>query len=290
MKGKIRDYSEFMKLRLASLVVVSSSICYVLASESFDYSILLALIIGGFLLTGSSNGFNEIIERDLDALMSRTESRPLPQKRMGLIEAIIIASLAGLIGIGILGYFVNPMSGILGAIALILYVAAYTPLKKITPFSVFVGAFPGSIPTMIGCVAATDGFGEITLLAWLMFAVQFVWQFPHFWAIAWRLDDDYRKAGFKMLPSPMGRDKASAFQVLVYTLTLLPISLLPVFFEITGNISLVIAAIMGCIFAWQAFKLYTDLSTEAATKLMFGSFIYLPVVQLAYMFDKLILG
>lgn len=290
MKGKIRDYSEFMKLRLASLVVVSSSICYVLACESFDYQILLALVIGGFLLTGSSNGFNEIIERDLDALMSRTEGRPLPQKRMGLIEAIIIASLSGAIGIGILGYFVNPMSGILGALALILYVAAYTPLKKITPFSVFVGAFPGSIPTMIGCVAATEGFGEITLLAWLMFAVQFVWQFPHFWAIAWRLDDDYRKAGFKMLPSPMGRDKASAFQVLVYTLTLLPISLLPVFFEFTGTISLVIAVIMGTIFALQAYKLYISLSTEAATKLMFGSFIYLPVVQLAYMVDKLILG
>ncbi len=290
MKGKIRDYSEFMKLRLASLVVVSSSICYVLATDSFEWSILLALVLGGFLLTGSSNGFNEIIERDLDALMSRTENRPLPQKRMGLIEAIIIATLAGAFGVGILGYFVNPMSGILGAIALILYVAAYTPLKKITPFSVFVGAFPGSIPTMIGCEAATQGFGEITLLAWLMFAVQFVWQFPHFWAIAWRLDDDYRKAGFKMLPSPMGRDKASAFQVLVYTLTLVPISLLPVFFDITGTISLVIVVIMGCIFAWQAFRLYTDLTSEAATKLMFGSFIYLPVVQLAYMLDKLILG
>lgn len=290
MKGKIRDYSEFMKLRLASLVVASSTICYILASESIEYSVLLSLIIGGFLLTGSSNGFNEIIERDLDALMSRTESRPLPTKRMGLVEATIIASLAGVVGIGILGYFVNPMSGLLGALALILYVAAYTPLKKITPFSVFVGAFPGSIPTMIGCVAATEGFGQITLLAWLMFAVQFVWQFPHFWAIAWRLDDDYRKAGFKMLPSPMGRDKASAFQVLVYTLTLIPISLLPVFFEITGNISLVIAVIMGSIFTWQAYRLYSDLSTEAATKLMFGSFIYLPVVQLAYMFDKLILG
>jgi protoheme IX farnesyltransferase len=279
-----------MKLRLASLVVISSTICYILASESIEYSVLLALIIGGFLLTGSSNGFNEIIERDLDALMSRTESRPLPAKRMGLVEATIIASLAGVIGIGILGYFVNPMSGLLGALAILLYVAAYTPLKRITPFSVFIGAFPGSIPTMIGCVAATEGFGQITFLAWLMFAVQFVWQFPHFWAIAWRLDDDYRKAGFKMLPSPMGRDKASAFQVLVYTLTLIPISLLPVFFEITGNISLVIAVIMGSIFTWQAYRLYSDLSAEAATKLMFGSFIYLPVVQLAYMFDKLILG
>ena len=289
MKGKIRDYSEFMKLRLASLVVISSSICYILATDSIDPKILLALIVGGFLLTGSSNGFNEIIERDLDALMDRTSGRPLPQKRMGVVEAIIIASIAGLIGVGMLGYFINPMSGILGAIALVLYVAAYTPLKKLTPFSVFVGAFPGSLPTMIGCVAATEGFGEITLLAWLMFAVQFVWQFPHFWAIAWRLDDDYRKAGFKMLPSPMGRDRASAFQVLVYTLSLVPISLLPVFFNLTGNLSMVIAIIAGSIFTWQAYKLYRDLSSESATKLMFGSFIYLPVVQLAYMLDKLIL-
>lgn len=290
MKGKIRDYSEFMKLRLASLVVVSSSICYILATDSIDPKILLALIVGGFLLTGSSNGFNEIIERDLDALMSRTSNRPLPQKRMGVIEAIIIASIAGIVGVGMLGLFINPMSGILGALALILYVAAYTPLKKLTPFSVFVGAFPGSLPTMIGCVAATEGFGEITLLAWLMFAVQFVWQFPHFWAIAWRLDDDYRKAGFKMLPSPMGRDRASAFQVLVYTLSLIPISILPIFFDLTGNLSLVIAIIAGSVFTWQAYKLYSELSSEAATKLMFGSFVYLPVVQLAYMFDKLILG
>ena len=290
MKGKIRDYSEFMKLRLASLVVISSSICYILATDSIDPKILLALVVGGFLLTGSSNGFNEIIERDLDALMSRTSSRPLPQKRMGVVEAIVIASIAGIAGVGMLGLFINPMSGILGAIALILYVAAYTPLKKLTPFSVFVGAFPGSLPTMIGCVAATEGFGEITLLAWLMFAVQFVWQFPHFWAIAWRLDDDYRKAGFKMLPSPMGRDRASAFQTLVYTLSLIPISLLPVFFDFTGNLSLVIAIIAGSVFTWQAYKLYSELSSEAATKLMFGSFVYLPVVQLAYMFDKLILG
>lgn len=290
MKGKIRDYSEFMKLRLASLVVISSSICYILATDSIDPKILLALVVGGFLLTGSSNGFNEIIERDLDALMSRTSNRPLPQKRMGVVEAVVIASVAGIAGVGMLGLFINPMSGILGAIALILYVAAYTPLKKLTPFSVFVGAFPGSLPTMIGCVAATEGFGEITLLAWLMFAVQFVWQFPHFWAIAWRLDDDYRKAGFKMLPSPMGRDKSSAFQVLVYTLSLIPISILPIFFNLTGNLSLVIAIIAGCVFTWQAYKLYSELSSEAATKLMFGSFVYLPVVQLAYMFDKLILG
>lgn len=289
MKGKIRDYAEFMKLRLASLVVISSSICYALATNEFDWGTLGILVLGGFLLTGSSNGFNEIIEKDLDALMDRTSSRPLPNKRMGMTEAIIVATIAGILGIGLLGYFINPLSGILGFLAIFLYVAAYTPLKKITPFAVFVGAFPGSIPPLIGCVAATSGFGEITLLGWIMFAVQFVWQFPHFWAIAWRLHDDYAKAGFKLLPSPMGRDRSSAFQVLVYTLSLVPISLLPIFFGITGNLSLVIAMIVGVMFVWQAIQLYRNLSSEAATKLMFGSFIYLPVVQLGYLMDKLIL-
>lgn len=289
MKGKIRDYAEFMKLRLASLVVVSSSICYALAADEVDWITLLVLVIGGFLLTGSSNGFNELIEKDLDALMDRTKSRPLPNKRMSVIEGVIVASIAGIIGIGMLGYFINPLSGILGFLAILLYVAAYTPLKKLTPFAVFVGAFPGSIPPLIGCVAATEGFGEITLLGWIMFAVQFVWQFPHFWAIAWRLNDDYAKAGFKLLPSPMGRDRASAFQVLVYTLSLVPISLLPTFFGISGNLSMVIAILVGIMFVWQAIQLYQKLTSEAATKLMFGSFIYLPVVQLGYLIDKLVL-
>ena len=208
---------------------------------------------------------------------------------MSVIEGVIVASIAGIVGIGMLGYFINPLSGILGFLAILLYVAAYTPLKKLTPFAVFVGAFPGSIPPLIGCVAATEGFGEITLLGWIMFAVQFVWQFPHFWAIAWRLNDDYAKAGFKLLPSPMGRDRASAFQVLVYTLSLVPISLLPTFFGISGNLSMVIAILVGIMFVCQAIQLYQKLTAEAATKLMFGSFIYLPVVQLGYLIDKLIL-
>lgn len=284
--GKAKDYSEFLKLRLASLVVLSSVICYGVAASEFSLPILAALIIGGTLLTGASNGFNEIIERDLDALMDRTKNRPLPTSKMTVTEAIILASSFGILGIGILGYFINPMSGILGFIALVLYAAVYTPMKRKTPFAVFVGAFPGSIPTMLGCVAATKGFGEITLLAWLMFSVQFIWQFPHFWAIAWRLNDDYLKAGFKMLPSEDGRNRASAFQILVYTIGLIPVSLLPVLFEPTlGLFSAVVAIVAGVIFALQAAKLYKSLSSEDAKKLMFGSFVYLPVVQLAYLID-----
>ena len=286
--GKAKDYSVFLKLRLASLVVLSSLICYGLAVTEFSLPIMVALAIGGTMLTGASNGFNEIIERKLDALMDRTKNRPLPTGKMTVTEAIILASSFGIIGIGILGYFVNPMSGILGFIALVLYAAVYTPLKRKTPFAVFVGAFPGSIPAMLGCVAATSGFGEITLLAWLMFSVQFIWQFPHFWAIAWRVNDDYLKAGFKMLPSPGGRDRSSAFQILVYTIGLIPVSLLPAFFGYTGAFSAVIAIIAGVIFALQAFKLYKTLSSDDAKKLMFGSFIYLPIVQLAYLIDTLL--
>jgi len=285
-QSKMKDYSEFLKLRLASLVVLSSVICYGVAASEFSLSIMAALIIGGTLLTGASNGFNEIIERDLDALMDRTKNRPLPTSKMNLTEAIVLAATFGILGIGILGYFINPMSGILGFIALVLYAAVYTPMKRKTPFAVFVGAFPGSIPTMLGCVAATSGFGEITLLAWLMFSVQFIWQFPHFWAIAWRVNDDYLKAGFKMLPSEGGRDRASAFQILVYTIGLIPVSLLPVLFEPTlGLFSAVVAIVAGVIFALQAAKLYKSLSSEDAKKLMFGSFVYLPVVQLAYLID-----
>lgn len=285
--GKIKDYSEFLKLRLASLVVLSSVICYGLAADEFNLSIMAALIVGGTLLTGASNGFNEIIERDLDALMDRTKNRPLPTSKMSVTEALILASLLGSLGIGILGYLINPMCGILGFLALILYVVVYTPMKRKTPFAVFVGAFPGSIPPMLGCVAATDGFGKITLISLLMFAVQFIWQFPHFWAIAWRVNDDYLKAGFKMLPSAGGRDKGTAFQILVYTIGLVPVSLLPVFFGFTGLVSGAVAIVAGVIFTIQAFNLYRSLSADDAKKLMFGSFVYLPVVQLAYLIDKI---
>jgi protoheme IX farnesyltransferase len=180
----------------------------------------------------------------------------------------------------------NPLSGILGTLALILYTVVYTPLKRITPFAVFVGAFPGAIPPLLGHVASTSGFGEIKFEAWILFAVQFMWQFPHFWAIAWVMDDDYKKAGFRMLPSLGGRDKSSAFQILVYTLFLLPISLFPVLFGMSGIVSAIIISICGMLFTFQAYKLYMDLTIESARKLMFGSFIYLPVVQMAVMIGK----
>ena len=283
---KINDYILFIKLRLSALVVFSAAISFVIGSGSaISWGKLLLLILGGFLVTGSSNGFNQIMERDLDKLMTRTANRPWPQGRMSTSEAIILASLMGTTGIGILWFFMNPLSGILGAVAVLLYTLAYTPLKRKTPFAVFVGAFPGAIPPLLGWVAVGEGFGHIGLAGWVLFSIQFMWQFPHFWAIAWVLDEDYKRAGFQMLPSG-NRDKSTAFQVVVYTLFLLPISLFPVIFHLSGSISAIIISICGVFFIYQAYNLYKTCTVKAATQLMFGSFIYLPIVQLAIMIGK----
>ena len=282
--SKLRDYAMLMKFRLASLVVFSAAIAYAAAVDHVNWTHMGWLILGGFLVTGSSNAFNQIIECDLDKLMTRTQNRPLPQERITLMEAMVLASICGISGISILWIFMNPLSGILGLLALFLYTVVYTPLKRVTPFAVFVGAFPGAIPPLLGCVASTEGFGSVPLIGWILFAGQFIWQFPHFWAIAWVLDDDYEKAGFKMLPSPGGRDKSSAFQVLVYTLFLYPISLMPVMFNFSGFISSIIISFCSIYFLYQAYILYRECTVEAARKLMFGSFFYLPAIQLAVIY------
>lgn len=283
-KLSIRDIAAFCKLRLATLVVMSAAFCFVLASDVINYNQLILLIIGGFLVTASSNGFNQIIERNLDKLMNRTQNRPLPSGRMSLNQAYFIASTLGLLGIIILWVFINPLSGILGTLALILYTFVYTPLKQKTPLAVFVGAFPGAIPPMLGYVAVS---GEMSMAAVILFSVQFMWQFPHFWAIAWVLDDDYKKAGFYLLPSRGGRDKSSAFQVLIYTLCLLPVSLMPIVFNISGSVAAIIIILCGIGFIVQAIKLYRLCDVKSAQQLMFGSFFYLPLVQIALMIDKI---
>ena len=283
-KLSIRDIAAFCKLRLATLVVMSAAFCFVLASDVINYNQLILLIIGGFLVTASSNGFNQIIERNLDKLMNRTQNRPLPSGRMTLNQAYFIASTLGLLGIIILWVFINPLSGILGTLALILYTFVYTPLKQKTPLAVFVGAFPGAIPPMLGYVAVS---GEMSIAAVIVFSVQFMWQFPHFWAIAWVLDDDYKKAGFYLLPSRGGRDKSSAFQVLIYTLCLLPVSLMPIVFNISGSVAAIIIILCGIGFIVQAIKLYRLCDVKSAQQLMFGSFFYLPLVQIALMIDKI---
>jgi heme o synthase len=282
--AKMKDYAAFVKLRLSSLVLISALAGYLIAVDSVDWMKLFFLMLGGFMVTGSSNGINQIIERELDKLMDRTKNRPLPTEKMNVAEGIAITSFLGIFGIFILWYFLNPLSGILGALALLLYTAIYTPLKRITPFAVFVGAFPGAIPPMLGYVAATGTFG---LEPGVLFAIQFIWQFPHFWAIAWKVDEDYNKAGFKLLPSKNGKDKSSAFQILVYCLFLIPISLLPLMFNFAGILYAIIALGTGVWFLIYAVKLFISCSDKHATQLMFASFLYLPIVLIAYVIDKI---
>lgn len=282
LRSKVADYAQLTKMRLASLVVFSALTGYFFAVDvaQANWYHMVWLVVGGFLVTGASNAFNQIMERDLDKLMKRTEDRPIPDGRMEVSEALIVAFSSGFIGIAILWLGLNPLSGILGGLALFLYVAAYTPLKRVGPIAVFVGAFPGAIPPMLGYVAATGEFG---LIPGVLFATQFMWQFPHFWAIAWKANDDYAKAGFRLLPTAKGKGRASATYILLYSLFLIPISLFPIAFSSPDLIRIITVGLAGLGFAWYAVKLYRDRSDKAALQLMFASFVYLPIVQLLYL-------
>ena len=265
------------------LVVLSAALAYMIGSSTVDFTKLWLLVLGGFLVTGASNGLNQIFERHTDKMMLRTRMRPLPDSRMPVSEAWAISLLTGIAGIAILFLFINFKSGMLGLLALLSYAFAYTPLKKITPFAVFIGAFPGAVPTLLGWVAATNSF---SYQGWVLFAIQFMWQFPHFWAIAWKLHDDYMSAGFQMLPSG-GKNTSSALQTAVYTFTLIPLGLLPYWIGMSGKISAVIITLAGIVFFYQSLRLMKTCSDEDAKKLMFGSFVYLPLVLTAILLDKI---
>jgi len=285
MSSRITDYAQLTKMRLTLLVVFSAAMGFIMGSEgAFNWINFLLLIIGGFLVTGSANAFNQVIEKDLDKLMDRTQTRPLPDKRMKTTEALFVAVAFGITGLFTLTYFMNVASGILGFVALVSYTVMYTPLKRVTPFAVFVGAFPGAIPPLLGYIAATNHFGAE---AWVLFSIQFLWQFPHFWAIAWVMDEDYKKAGFELLPSKGGRDTSSAFQAFIYAFSLIPVGLMPYFFNISGVISMLIITLAGILFTLQAWRLYRECTLKAARQLMFGSFIYLPVVQISMVLDQI---
>jgi protoheme IX farnesyltransferase len=281
--AKIGQYAAFVKLRLSFLVVVSSVIGYGIGAVNFSWIEVLWLALSGFLLTGASNGFNQIIERDVDALMKRTQNRPLPTGKMTVVEGLILSTILGISGVAILIIFFNQLAAVLGGLALFSYVFVYTPLKKHSNWAVFAGAFPGAIPPMLGYVAATADFD---LYAGLLFAIQFVWQFPHFWAIAWITHDDYMKAGYKLLPSSGGRDTKSAFMTLLYALFLIPMGVLPWAFDLVGAWAAIVAGIMALLFSIPAIKLYLTRSDSAARQVMFASFFYLPIVQLIYLLDK----
>ena len=284
----VRDLAMLFKLRLTLLVIISAVLSYYMGTDETNVTTLSALCIGGLLLTGGSNGLNQALEREWDKLMLRTQNRPIPTGRMSLRLAVVLSMTAGILGILILWYYCGTACGILGASAFILYVAFYTPMKRVSSLAVFIGAFPGAIPPMLGYVAATQDFG---LEAGLLFAMQFMWQFPHFWAIAWVAHDDYVRGGYKLLPFNEGRSKATAYQILLYSLFLIPVSLLPwaLPFDapMTGNIAAIITALAGAVMSYYSFLLVKSCDTSDARKVMFASFFYLPVVQLAYVLDKL---
>lgn len=284
--SKLREVAVLFKLRLASLVVVSAILGYLLgiAEGGFSWLGIIGLTVAGTLLTGASNALNQVLEIREDGLMQRTSDRPLVRGTLSIPEAMFAALLAGGIGTALLWFQFGPLTGILGFMSLFMYVALYTPMKKHSPWAVFVGAFPGAFPPMLGFVAATGHFG---LGPGLLFAMQFMWQFPHFWAIAWVLDDDYAKAGFRLLPSAGGRDRRSAFLILLYTLFVIPVGMLPWVFGTVGPLAMMVAVICGVVMLVPAVRLFLSQDKADARKLMFASFLYLPVVQLAYVLDRL---
>jgi protoheme IX farnesyltransferase len=282
-KGKL--YYELFKPRLSFLVTFSTVFGFLLGHQgTVDWIQLIVFAIGGFLISGSSVIINQMKEIKYDALMSRTLSRPLPTGKVNKSEALYVTLIAGAVGFLLLYLVTNPLTVILSFISLLLYAFIYTPLKRVGPIAVFVGAVPGALPPLIGWVAAT---GMISHEALIIFGIQFIWQFPHFWAIAWGADDDYKKAGFKLLPGGGGKDLNTAINIMVYTLFLLPLGLLPSYFGLTGLTSGVVATVCGVLFLSQTFLLMKDNSKKSALKIMFGSFIYLPIVQIAYLLDKL---
>ena len=272
----------FMKFRLSALVVISALTGYLFADGSDGLEIFY-LMVGGMLVTAASNGSNQIWEKELDKLMKRTQNRPLPTGQMTVKEGYAVVLICLVVGTWML-YQLNFYSALLGVLAYIMYVFIYTPMKRISPWAVFVGAFPGAMPPLLGAVAETNSFG---LVPGVLFFVQFVWQFPHFWAIAWVAYDDYKAGGFSLLPSKFGKSKNSAYQICAYSLALIPFSLLPWVLGMTGVATLIIATIAGFIFFWYSYRLFLTCDDKDARKLMFASFVYLPVVQFLYVFDRL---
>src|SRR5690606_5693997 len=273
------------KAGLAFSVVFSSIAGYLLGAETVHFQTLLLLAFGGYCMVGASNAFNQVIEKDLDALMNRTKNRPVPSGRMSVNTALTIAFVFTVVGVITL-YVVNPKTAMFGAISIFLYTSVYTPLKTKTPLAVFVGAFPGAIPFMLGWVAATNDFG---IEPGTLFMIQFFWQFPHFWAIGWMLDEDYKRAGFKMLPTGK-KDKSTAIQIIMYTIWMIVVSIIPVF-GFTGKLGLsvpsaIIIFLMGIGMLIFAIKLYNKRDNKAARALMLASVSYISLMQIVYVLDK----
>lgn len=281
----MKEVVALFKMRLTSLVVLSAVLGYAMGVPpgGFNFVHALLLALAGGLITGASNALNQVLEVEADGRMERTAGRPLVRQTLTLREAVWVASIAGIAGVLLLWSTFGRLTAVLGLLSLFMYVALYTPMKKFSPWAVFVGAFPGAFPPMMGYVAATGHFG---LGPGLLFALQFIWQFPHFWSIAWVLHDDYAKAGYHLLPSRGGRDRYSAFLNLLYTLFLIPVGMLPWLFGLTGQWGMVVTVLAGLWMLAQAIRLMVTLDVADARRLMFASFLYLPVVLAALVLDR----
>ncbi len=283
--SKLKDYQQLMKFTLSFTVVFSSVVCYLLVPGiAFDIVSVLLLFAGGLLITGAANALNQIAEKDTDAIMKRTAQRPVASGRMTVDEAATFAVIAAVFGIFIIGLWFNWVAAGISAFSLFLYGFIYTPLKKVHSIAVLVGAIPGALPCLIGWAAGDPDLG---IGGWVLFLLQFFWQFPHFWAIAWVVNDDYNRAGFRLLPAKGGPGKYAAVQSILYSVLLLPIGVLPYVLGMSGVISLVIVFAANLGMLWMCIRLFRELDVKAARRVMFGSYIYLPVVLLALLANKL---
>lgn len=285
--SKIRDYFVLIKPSLSIMVVFSSVISYLLAPKvvEYDWIMILLLFCGGLLVTASANAINQVVEKDTDAIMSRTARRPVAAGRMSETEGLAFAIVTGIAGLFVLGNFFNWLSAGIAVLSLFLYAFIYTPLKKVTAISVIVGAVPGALPCLIGWAAGNDA---LTMGGFVLFLLQFLWQFPHFWAIAWIAHKDYLKAGFRLLPGEMGPTKFTAIQTIIYSLLLIPIGVIPYLIGMTGVISLIVIALANLFMVVRCVNLYQRMDISSAKGVMFGSYIYLPVVLLAMLADKIV--
>ncbi|MBC7410973.1 MAG: protoheme IX farnesyltransferase [Bacteroidia bacterium] len=283
MLQQIKAYGVLVKFKLNITVVLSAVLSYLTLATTIEPHKVVLLALGGFLVTSAANAINQLIEQDLDALMNRTNQRPLVTGALTEVQAAIVAGISAVLGTVLL-FFINFECGFMGALAVFLYTVVYTPLKRTTPFAVFVGAFPGALPTLLGGVAAAGTLQ--TIAPWILFSIQFIWQFPHFWAIAWKSSDDYERAGFYLLPSGK-RDKFTARQILVYSLALIPMVMLPYAFNISGIYSAIFMVLSSIAFAFLAYDFYASLDDKKASVLMFSSFFYLPLIQIAMWLDKI---
>jgi protoheme IX farnesyltransferase len=286
LKQTLTNYAQLMKFTLSFTVVFTCVICYMLAPKvmAYDWSMILLLTFAGLCITGSANAINQAVEKDTDAQMKRTANRPVASGRMSQQTAYTFAIITGVLGVAIMWKYFNFSSALLSAFSLFLYAFIYTPLKKINSIAVLVGAFPGALPCLIGYVAGNDDFAYA---GWALFLIQFLWQFPHFWAIAWVSHTDYARVGFKLLPAKEGPTRFTALQSIMYAVLMIPVGFIPYYLNLTGQISMWIVLVANIFMVVQCVRLYQNMGVPAARRVMFSSYIYLPIVYLALLADKL---